>query len=180
MTDKKTLDVMIDLETLGTRAGCGILSIGACTFMIDSSIYLKIDPQSCRERGLKEDPETLAWWHKQNPIARAEAFSGKDTLEVALGGLADWLACLPANKKDIYVWGNGADFDLPILSAAYEKVGMNVPWAPFNGRCFRTLKNLYFDVKAPIFEGMKHSALEDAKHQSRWARLILQKHFNKG
>ena len=175
----KTTDVMIDLETLGTRAGCSILSIGACTFDQSYLYHEKISRTSCQERGLLEDPETLAWWDKQNAEARTAAFSGQLTLEQALGRLNDFFAILPATNRDIYVWGNGADFDLPILEAAYQKVGMKKPWAPFNGRCFRTLKNLYFDVKAPIFEGMKHDALEDAKHQARHARLILSQHFRK-
>lgn len=171
-----SIDIMIDLETCGIRAGCTVLSIGASSFNQVHSFYNKIDPISSKERGLIEDPSTMQWWDRQKPEARIEAFSGTRTVEQALGEFSDWLRGI-GKKEDIFVWGNGADFDLPILAAVYAKVGMDLPWAPFNGRCYRTLKNLYKDVKAPIFEGMKHNALYDARYQAQHAYMILKKHF---
>jgi hypothetical protein len=173
----ETADVMTDLETTGTSAGCCILSIGACTFSEELNFYQKIWHQSCLESGLVDNRETIAWWSRQSVEARQEAFSGTSHLVTVLGAFSDFLRSIPA--KQVFVWGNGADFDLPILAAAYHKLGMNVPWKPYNGRCYRTLKNLYRDIDMPAFEGMKHNALHDAKMQARHARLILHKHFNK-
>ncbi len=174
----KTIDVMLDLETCGISPGCVVLSIGASTISGNEHFYTKISAESSKERGLFADPSTMMWWDRQKPEARQEAFSGTKTVEVALGEYADWMRSL-GKKEDIYVWGNGADFDLPILAAVYKKVGMEAPWAPFNGRCYRTLKNLYKDIKAPLFEGLKHNALADAQHQAAHAHLIFKKHFGK-
>jgi DNA polymerase III epsilon subunit-like protein len=170
-------DVMLDLETCGVSPGCVILSIGACTFRGDRTFYEKISVMDSEHQGLFKDPATMAWWNKQDPEARKEAFSGAKDLVSILGSFSDFLRSI---NSDIYIWGNGADFDLPILAAAYIRVGMKTPWKPFNGRCYRTLKNLYFDVKMEPFEGMKHNALVDAQNQAAHARLILTKHFNLG
>ena len=170
-----SLDIMIDLETTGVKAGCGILSIGASSFDLTKTFYEKIDHETCRKAGLVDDPSTIAWWQKQNPEARAEAFSGKKSIIEVLGAFQTWMNRL--DDKQIFVWGNGADFDLPILIAAYNSVGMAVPWKPFNGRCYRTLKNLYKNIPMQEFQGLKHTALSDAKNQAAHARDILRIHF---
>jgi hypothetical protein len=170
---------MVDLETTGTKAGCGVLAIGACSLDGTHTFYEKIDHLSCLSAGLVDDPSTLKWWSKQEILAREEAFSGTKNLVMVLGQFADFLRSLPSPKKTIFVWGNGADFDLPILAAAYQAVGMEVPWEPFNGRCYRTLKNLYKSIPMRKFEGLKHSALADARNQAMHAHEILRIHFDK-
>ena len=157
-------NVMLDLETTGVSAGCAILSIGACTLDLNNEFYQKISLASCYDRGLKDLPSTLDWWNKQDPAVRTEAFSGVVALSDVLLSFAMWLESL--GEKKAKVWGNGADFDLPILGAAYEACGMEKPWKPYNGRCFRTIKNLYPDVIPNAFRGIKHNALEDAKNQA--------------
>ena len=157
-------NVMLDLETTGVSAGCCILSIGACTLDLDTEFYAKIELSSCYDKGLKDLPSTLEWWDKQDPAVRTEAFSGVDQLAVVLIKFSDWLNSV--GEKKAKIWGNGADFDLPILGAAYEACGMEKPWKPYNGRCFRTIKNLYPDVIPSAFRGVKHNAYEDAKNQA--------------
>jgi hypothetical protein len=172
--ETKYADVMLDLETTGVYAGCGILSIGAVTFDGNTSFYDKISLDSCHSFGLVDLPDTLTWWDKQDAEAREEAFSGMTNLVEALGGFSDFLQVVRnMTGKEVFLWGNGADFDLPILAAAYRVVGMRQPWETHNGRCYRTLKNLFYEVKADPFDGMKHNALADAKHQARHALKIL-------
>lgn len=170
-----TTDVMIDLETTGTSAGCCILSLGACTLDEKYNFYMKISHDSCKSSGLKDLQSTMDWWSKQHPMARDEAFSGTKDLVMVLGAFADWMMAIRKKEGDTFVWGNGADFDLPILGAAYEIVGMEKPWRPFNGRCYRTFKNLpeNKEIKMDKFEGMKHNALDDAKMQARHMLKIL-------
>lgn len=172
----KSMDITLDLETTGTSPGCCVLSIGACSTNMEFEFYQPIWYSSQKAiYGLKDCPETLRWWDKQNKEARDEAFSGTAGLQVVLGNFADWLKSLPANE--VFVWGNGADFDQPILSYAYEVAGMDSPFR-FNNRCYRTLKNLYKNIKAPIdFEGIKHHALWDAKHEARHLSALLRYHF---
>lgn len=168
------VNVMVDLETTGTSAGCGILSIGACTFNCSEEFYERISPEASRANGFIDDIETLRWWHKQDFRMREEAFGGtKDVLPI-LYAFHDWFRSLDTNMKNIFIWGNGADFDLPILAAYYKKMDRPVPWAPYNGRCYRTLKSLLPQVEKPTRKAGKHHALEDAIFQAQHASLLLQ------
>ena len=58
-------NVMIDLETLGRRAGCAILSIGAVAFDLKQGLgeemYVVVNRQSCNAAELHEDLSTLDW-----------------------------------------------------------------------------------------------------------------------
>lgn len=177
----KSVDVMIDLETLGLSAGCVILSIGASTFDLQNNFYAKIKIEDSNEQGFLTNVETMNWWQKQDKAAREEAFSGIESVINVLGNFSDWLLTVSRlYEGEVFVWGNGADFDLPILQAYYDKMNMKRPWKPYNGRCYRTLKNLYKDVKAPERDWReKHNALEDAVFQAKHARKILGSHFNK-
>jgi exodeoxyribonuclease VIII len=169
-------NVMIDLETTGVTPGCCILSIGACTFDLREEFYSTISLSNSHTRGLFDDPDTIAWWSKQSEKARKEAFSGTKDLLVVLGEFQTWFNRL--DGKDKKVWGNGADFDLPILAFAYRLAGIKLPWKPFNGRCYRTLKNLYKSVEGPKFSLDKHDALVDAKIQAEHASRILSIHYS--
>ena len=167
------MDIMIDLETGGLKAGCPVLAIGACSFDSSEKFYEKISLASCQSAGLVILPATMDWWAKQDPRAKAEAFSGTKDLQLVLGEFSDWFLSVERRQGTCYVWGNGADFDLPILSKAYEVCGMKEPWKAFNGRCYRTLKNLFYDVKPDAFEGIKHTAIADAEFQAAHALKIL-------
>ena len=160
--------VMIDLETLGTRPGDTILSIGAVKFDhtgLGEEIHLTIDAESCKAVGLRAQKSTLEWWAKQSPEARKAAFSGELSLEAALLKLTMWMPPL-----DIaVVWGNGANFDNALLAAAYRAQKLDTPWQFWNDRCYRTVMNLFPQAKAARV-GTHHNALDDAKTQA--LRLI--------
>jgi len=175
MPKKPFNDCMIDLETTGRSAGCGILSIGAVMFNSSGTgdtFYSVIYLPSCDRAGLVPNLETMGWWNSQSAEARKvleEAKKKKSSVPLhdALCAFSSWLP--PASR----VHGNGADFDLPILGYAYEAEGLPLPWKPFNGRCFRTLKNLYKDVKQPKRVGTHHNALDDAIFQAKYAIAIV-------
>ena len=171
----KECNIMLDLETLGVDAGCGILAIGACTFDTQEQFYTKILPDDNHNYGLVQNPDTMAWWQKQSVEARNESFSGTQPLVIALGAFSDWLRVMKQkyNGDDPKLWGNGADFDLPILKACYNATNMRYPIRPYNGRCYRTLKNMYPYIKAEPFEGIKHTALADSIYQARHAVTLL-------
>lgn len=162
-------DIMIDLETTGVSAGCCVLSIGACTMDGQEKFYAKISHADSVEIGLHNLRSTMEWWERQSVEARTEAFSGVLSPEAALVQLNQWMR----GKQIKGVWGNGAAFDLPILGAVYEAVGITPAWPRFSDRCYRTLKNLYPYIKADEFVGVKHNALADALHQAAHARKIF-------
>lgn len=175
---QKIINVMLDLETLGTKPGCKILSIGACTFADDASIlsdrktyYAVIDRNT---QALLEDPATVNWWYAQDKEAQKELFENVGQIHItqALHEFAMWLTALNLeNKYKVRIWGNSASFDLKILEHVYLLYNLPVPWAYKNEMCFRTLKNL-FAVSFPANE-KPHHALSDAIWQADIAEEIF-------
>jgi len=175
MKQFKGIKVMHDIETLGTKPGCSILSIGAVPFGVHADLepfYVKISRESCREVGLVEDAATLAWWDKQSPEARLEAFSGTVRIELALLMYADYLKQL-SPEHGIAPWGNGASFDSPVLAAAYNACFLPLPWDFRNEACYRTLKNMIPMIPYTP-PAIKHNALQDALAQAAHAERIME------
>ncbi|EPT9828680.1 3'-5' exonuclease, partial [Escherichia coli] len=80
----------------------------------------------------------------------------------------------------VQVWGNGTSFDNVILRRSYERQGIPCPWRYHNDRDVRTIvelgKTIYFDARTVIpFEGVRHNALDDARHQAKYVSAIWQK-----
>lgn len=78
--------VMVDLETLGTKPGSVILSIGAVTFDLDGSgrdgrtFYQRVNIQSCLDAGMTVDGDTVEWWfHPDRDQARRALLSPRAT-----------------------------------------------------------------------------------------------------
>ena len=171
--------VMLDLETYGVSAGCGILSIGAVFFSASEeewkgpTFYSAINAESVEKHGLRKDPDTMKWWDQQGSAAREvwEQVKTAPPLEDVLADFGVWLK-EKYTGKDVQVWGNGADFDNPILSACYAAVGWKQPWGAWSGRCYRTLKGLRPDIKL-VRQGTYHNALDDAVSQAEHAVRIL-------
>lgn len=165
-------NIMLDLETLGNKPGAVIVAIGAVRFgggALGEEFYARIDAQSGVDCGLTLDAGTVLWWMKQGPEARAELLQPGEDLGQMLDAFIDF--CAPS--RDTLVWGNGSDFDNVLLAAAYEKVGMAVPWKFYNNRCYRTLKGLRPEVKLEIAPEARHNALADAQAQARHAMEIM-------
>jgi len=175
----KHTDVMIDLETLGVAPGCIILSIAAVPFDVGYELepfYETISMESCAEYGLHTNPITVAWWEKQESSVRAEAFSGTRDLKLVLGSFSYWLSQLP--EKPV-LWGNGCDFDNPILAAAYDAVDMRRPWSYKDNCCFRTVRAMFSMI--PYIPPLQvHNALHDATAQAAHMERIYQWLYQKG
>lgn len=158
--------VMIDVETLGTRPGDVILSIGAVWFApkigVKSSFHISIDSESSKAAGLRAQRSTLEWWSKQSPEARAVAFGGEYSLESALKQFTMWL---PKDADMLRIWGNGANFDNALLAAMYRAAKMEAPWHYWNDRCYRTIAAMFMKTKVERV-GTGHNALDDATTQA--------------
>lgn len=192
----KPIRVMVDLETLGTKPGSVILSIGAVVFdeedkMLGRSFYVTINQGSSQRAGLAIDEGTVKWWALQSEDARqvlyGTAGNAGPLLHDALVSFGMWLEAMtgttralygdhlynPEHLKNIEIWGNGSDFDNVILAAAYQAVGLPLPWQFYNNRCYRTLKNLFPQHKMAKRIGTYHNALDDAKSQAHHAIVLL-------
>lgn len=179
--------IMVDLETLGTVPGCVIFSIGAVVFdptagTLGDEFITVIDVESCEDHYLFSDPATEEWWAKQSAEARKTlelAQSGNaPSLPKALNDFNSWLQ-RQGNKSRLRIYGNGADFDNPLLRSAYHAARIDPFVGGYGGRCYRTLKNLdeLFGVshRAHKLErtGTHHDALDDAKNQARHLMEII-------
>jgi hypothetical protein len=155
---------MLDIETLGIEPGAAICSIGACTFDVDGvgeTFEVSVDLESCQERGLMIDADTLQWWLEQDEAAR-EILTGGVPLATALSELRDFLETHAYDE----LWANSPKFDMAHLEAAYEALDWPVPWEFFRLRDVRTITELPGAVELE-HEGTEHDALDDAIHQAR-------------
>ncbi|MEN3258642.1 3'-5' exonuclease [Sodalis endosymbiont of Spalangia cameroni] len=89
-------NVMLDIETLGKKAGCPIVSVAAVMFepptgRVGQTFYERIDYQAALKYGEPEEG-TLLWWQKQRDEARHEAFDGKARPDVVARALRTFIA----------------------------------------------------------------------------------------
>jgi len=171
------MNVMIDIETLSTRPGGLILSIGGVVFSKDglhNEFYRNVETLSSLFAGFSVDPDTVRFWNNQPFDTRAILFNSPVRVEQALFGLTQFI------PHDARVWAKGPDFDLVMLQTAYEKIGERIPWAYRNARDVRTILDIGMraGIVAPLLfppTVQKHSALEDAKYQANQVRTVYDK-----
>lgn len=159
------MNIMLDLETMGTSPGSAVIAIGAVAFdsvSVTGTFYQRISLSDCVARGLAIDPATVTWWLKQSDEARMEFVKpGCIKLLAALDYFTDFYN----GVNGCEMWGNGSDFDNVVLAAAYKAARLNVPWKFWDNRCYRTMKNLHRDVPFQRV-GTHHNAVDDARSQA--------------
>lgn len=159
-------DVMIDIETAGTKAGCPVLSIGAVYFdMKTKTIGEKFYASMGMGAFMFGTPEqsTMDWWDKQSSEARNAAFGGTDNPLVVVEDFCNFL------KPDCKPWGNGSVFDMVILEAWFDTIGKPYPWKFWNIRDVRTAVDLLnINTKTVPRVGDYHNALDDCLTQVNW------------
>lgn len=167
------INVMVDIETFSTTPGGVIVSIGAVKFddglhpsftdplgacWHDHTFYRCIDIFSSLMAGLTIDPITVNWWKSQSNEAIGALNHGTVPLRQALEDLAAYL------QGHDTIWAKGPDFDLVMLKAAYDAVGMRLPWHFRKARDVRTILALA-NIKHEKGKDA-HNALADAKSQA--------------
>lgn len=173
------MNIMIDIETLGTKPGSLILSVGGCAFDDEQGVfgefYYNVEPLSSLLAGFIVDPDTVRFWNGQSPETKAILFNKPVSIAKVLNELAIYI------HPEDYVWAKGPDFDLVLLQTAYEKLGEKIPWRFRNTRDVRTILDVGHRMGILANElypphPQKHSALEDAKYQANQVITV----FNKG
>lgn len=165
------MDIMIDIETMGTDQTSAVVAVGAVAIhrgrneIVDSTFYSTITLASNIEAGRTVTANTIIWWMQQSDEARNEIFNAVDDLKTVMYRLSWWMRSLDVTP--VIPWGNSASFDLGILANAMRSVGQEVPWDFRNERCYRTLKNEYPWVGKPEDIGVAHHALCDAIWQAK-------------
>jgi len=166
------MDIMLDIEGLGTGPDTTILTIAAQGFdplgtgyHVNHSFYVRVDLESQTGRSIQDG--TIEWWATQPAAVKEEAFGeqGRVPLAEALDGLTRivWKA-----KR---VWAQGPTYDMTILEHAYKSLNKALPWQYFSVRDSRTVFALWPNLEAPP---ATHNALEDCRRQISMLQDTLQ------
>jgi hypothetical protein len=168
---------MLDLESLGTRPDCAILTLGAIKFnpyVLDDfgdSLYLRIDVDEQLALGREVQEDTLQWWMKQAEDVREEALGEGD--RVSLESMYKQLNRFVVGVTNI--WCQGPAFDIVILENIYRQCGWPTPWQFWQIRDSRTLFGVHGDPREKGKAGL-HNALEDCVSQAQGVQQIYHKH----
>jgi len=177
------MDFVFDIETLGTKPGAAILTVGLAlvsraSAKVIASYYWQVDPKTYDEPNhpsFDKECSTIAWWAQQSEEATKEAFGGEYAIEQVLDEIIDVIMFYGGVDKAV-VWGNGATFDVSILEEAFRRLGQDVPWEFYNVRCLRTLcSEMGVDWKRHLQKHRAHIAVEDAKAEARGLIVCLEK-----
>ena len=158
-----TVEVMLDLETLSTRADAAILQIAAASFDESGTILDTFNVHVRRSSG-HIDINTVLWWMSQ-PSAREQSEYCQQgvTLQKALECFTIWYGV----GEPVALWAHGATFDFPILASAFEREAVRVPYSYRDLMCTRPIYGLVGGVPTvPLPAGyVKHDAMSDVRLQ---------------
>src|SRR5271170_6563388 len=154
--------IMLDLECADVDSFKPvIMEIGAVNFNIDtgeelSSFSTLINFESCIEKGLEANPETMGFLHGNKTLAATleKSKASQVTIVEALVNFTNWIRECQFNnprmtpKPEVLVWGNGSVADNVWIKSAYRACGMGnkIPWMHYGDRCVRTVVQECFDV----------------------------------
>lgn len=164
---------MLDLETLGTRPGCVILTIGAVKFDPYSlkepgpGIYMRVDADEQIAMGREVQEDTLKWWMDQAEDIREEALGEADRVSVEYMYTELNRICVGVQN----IWAQGPVFDIAILENIYRQYGWPTPWQFWQIRDSRTLFGVHGDPRVKGREG-HHNALADCVYQAQGVQQI--------
>jgi hypothetical protein len=164
---------MLDLESLGTRPDCAILTLGAVKFdeytpgSFGDSLYLRIDVDEQLALGRTVQEDTLEWWMSQAEDVREEALGedGRISMEEMYKQLNRFLV------GATNIWCQGPAFDIVILENIYRQKGWPTPWQFWQIRDSRTLFGVHGDPREKGKAGL-HNALEDCVSQAQAVQEI--------
>jgi hypothetical protein len=167
---------MLDIETLGTRPGSVILSIGAVPFTFEGGpdesrgFHVVLPVQEQLDMGAAIDASTLLWWLKdgRGPVLRT-LLNPSSALADVMQGLILLRQFLAADG-DAPIWANSPSFDLVLLEDLMRRFSFEVPWRYYRARDVRTwLEACGFSRSSDVLPAPEgaHDALVDAIYQAR-------------
>lgn len=172
---------MLDLETLGKKSGCVIISIGIVKFdpfklnsvteIMDGEFYLGYPDRHQQQRlGAQLDVSTVEWWVNQTDKAKAAMKKPQQPVEEVLDDVTKFLRGCSG------LWCNGPSFDTPILRALFNRIEQEMNVVYWKDLCCRTAKFLAGGSGATV-PGISnltaHTALDDAIKQA----ALVQRHI---
>lgn len=207
------IDITFDFETVAVTANAAPMQLAAVAWdrtakshprIILREFHSGIDLRSCVVNGYDFDQETLAWWMKQKEDVKVQVISERTDW---VGGVIDsFLEFISDLKKEfdtdtVYLWCQGADFDLPILKNICRKENLSLPihhkyfcdarsfvlqnailLNPDNAE-FRTEPTKVYDWIQPVpqsfcGDGLPHNALFDCR-RTTWNVWCIMQEFQR-
>ncbi len=171
------MEIMVDIETLGSKENAVIISIGVMAFDLDSDVTVSakwnVIAESNYDRSI--NPKTVMWWLQQSKEAQdALVIPEPIGLDDALLNLSKFFELHLTDKGG--VWANGATFDISILRNAFNQHSIPIPWQYRQEFCMRSLR--HFGKKVGLVystykEGnSNHDALADVEIQVRYVKDV--------
>lgn len=182
------VDIIIDIETLGTKPNSPVIEIGACainprTGDIFSNFSRRVPNEysfcdfahGCFDEADDDIRNTVRWWI-DDPVRREtlmKIISRSICVHehAPLYEFCDWMIARNVEADgNIRVWANGPQFDLVILQSAFDRYGIKRPWICWQERCVRTALEMAGYEKGStswVERGPRHRALNDARHEAR-------------
>lgn len=185
--------VMMDDETLGTRPGDAVISIGLVRFDPKAGIQTaeELRKNSLRVtfdlndlilgHGMKVEPSTLKWWFNQSKEAQQASLNGNELVFDGLKRVQEFFETFYGRQEEL-VWANGANFDPGMNEELFRHAGLRVPWKYSNVRCYRTINKMFGpkisgDVKVEMYNQgdqklVAHDPVDDCISQIRILQAI--------
>lgn len=143
------IDVMVDIETLGTNSDSTVIQIAAMAFDIitgeTKDTFEVIADISKNEFPISVTGRTIQWWLNTNSgLFKKLIMNGSVSSEEMVFQFHQWLKVLQVRygEKNVYLWGNGILFDNKMIAHQMELVGLNYPVFYRNDRDVRTIVDL--------------------------------------
>ena len=201
---RNNAELMVDIETLGTRMGAPILTIGATIFdpyasdsgeeLMRRAILIRFDIAEAVRYAEHVDGNTLRWWFEQEDAA-LKALVGKDTMTVREGLklLYDYCHDRGAFMNDAAFdgitefpkcnrfWAKDPDFDMRLMEHYYSHpdIPFDTPWKFWSNRSVRTVQDLAWPSgDRPDFDvkgGVAHDARWDAVTQAMMVQAAMRR-----
>jgi len=168
-------DLMIDLETLGTKPDAPIISIGAVWFdlekrQIGDTFYAVLDvAEQIDSKTRFASASTIKWWLSQADAAKSVFKEGAKPTKDVLALFREWIMVHAGSKakttKKCLPWGNGSTFDITLMETLFDDYEVTCPWMYWNVMDLRTFKRFVGKGKKVEKLGTDHNALDDAVSQ---------------
>lgn len=170
-SDSGKRHLVLDLETLAIHPHAAITEIGIVDLLTDERFSLLLNPnEMLTEPGFVQDPSTIDWHLRRDPSYLILLAHNGIRPCTAAGLLHNWLMERKnLSDKELVIWCQGTDFDIPIITNFLKHYGYHLPWGHTNVRDIRTLAALFPGLE---YKKGNHTALEDAVMAAEYLRKL--------
>lgn len=171
--------VMADLETLGRKPGCVVLSIGAVRFdplapmdsPLNEQFHVRLEVEEQERLGLRVEAETALWWMDQGEAAQHLL---KLSVTPHLSRVLNLFRGFCAGSTTL--WSNPPRFDVEILESLHTAAGVGFPYPHYQVADLRGLREAARLLGLPDHKEpneKQHDALSDAIAQARTVQRLM-------